>query len=114
MAVKSGAQDLVVAGGVENMTRVPMGADMGRAADEPDGEVRTSCPRSLGRDDAERWKFTRQQLDEFSLASQQKAWKAIQEGKFARSIVPIEVTTTASASGSIPTSTSGRRRRSRV
>jgi acetyl-CoA acyltransferase len=41
---------------------------------------------------AERWGFTRQQLDEFSLASQQKAWRAIQDGRFKKSIVPIAVT----------------------
>ena len=92
MAVKSGAQDLVLAGGVENMTRVPMGSDMG-ALPMSLMEKFDLVPQGLSAEMiAERWKFTRQQLDEFSLASQQKAWKAIQEGKFARSIVPIEVT----------------------
>jgi len=92
MAVKSGAQDLVLAGGVENMTRVPMGSDMG-ALPMSLMEKFDLVPQGLSAEMiAERWKFTRQELDEFSLASQQKAWKAIQEGKFARSIVPIEVT----------------------
>jgi acetyl-CoA acetyltransferase family protein len=92
MAVKSGAQDVVVAGGVENMTRVPMGADMG-ALPMSLMEKYNLVPQGLSAEMiVEQWKFSRQELDEFSLASQQKAWKAIQEGKFAKSIVPIEVT----------------------
>ena len=92
MAVKSGAQDLVLAGGVENMTRVPMGADMG-ALPMSLMEKYNLVPQGLSAEMiAEQWKFTRQQIDEFSLASQQKAWKAIQEGRFKKSIVPIEVT----------------------
>ncbi|MBX3024284.1 acetyl-CoA C-acyltransferase [bacterium] len=92
MAVKSGAQDLVLAGGVENMTRVPMGSDMG-ALPMSLMEKYDLVPQGLSAEMiVEKWKFTRQQLDEFSLASQQKAWQAIQEGRFARSIVPIEVT----------------------
>jgi acetyl-CoA acyltransferase len=91
MAVKSGAQDLVVAGGVENMTRVPMGADMGPLPASL-MEKYNLVPQGLSAEMvAEKWGFSRQQLDEFSLASQQKAWRAIQEGRFKRSIVPITV-----------------------
>ena len=92
MAVKSGAQDLVVAGGVENMTRVPMGADMGPLPASL-MEKYNLVPQGLSAEMvAEKWGFTRQQLDEFSLGSQQKAWRAIQEGRFTKSIVPITVT----------------------
>jgi len=92
MAVKSGAQDVVVAGGVENMTRVPMGADMGPLPMSL-MEKFNLVPQGLSAEMiVEQWKFTRQELDEFALASQQKAWKAIQEGRFGKSIVPIEVT----------------------
>ncbi len=91
-AVKAGAQDLVVAGGVENMTRVPMGADMGPLPSSL-MEKYNLVPQGLSAEMiAEQWKLTRQQLDEFALASQQKAWRAIQEGRFKKSIVPIEVT----------------------
>ncbi len=91
-AVKAGAQDLVVAGGVENMTRVPMGADMGPLPASL-MEKYNLVPQGLSAEMiAEQWKLTRQQLDEFALASQQKAWRAIQEGRFKKSIVPIEVT----------------------
>jgi acetyl-CoA acetyltransferase family protein len=92
MAVKSGAQDLVVAGGVENMTRVPMGSDMGPLPMSL-MEKYDLVPQGLSAEMiVERWKFSRQELDEFSLGSQQKAWHAIQNGHFKRSIVPIEVT----------------------
>ena len=92
MAVKSGAQDLVVAGGVENMTRVPMGADMGPLPVSL-MEKYNLVPQGLSAEMVvEQWGFTRRQLDEFSLASQQKAWRAIQEGRFKKSIVPISVT----------------------
>lgn len=91
MAVKSGAQDLVVAGGVENMTRVPMGADMGPLPASL-MEKYNLVPQGLSAEMvAEKWGFSRQQLDEFSLASQQKAWRAIREGRFKKSIVPITV-----------------------
>ena len=91
-AIKAGAQDLVVAGGVENMTRVPMGADMGPL---PPSllEKYNLVPQGLSAEMiAEQWNLSRQQLDRFALASQQKAWQAIQEGRFKRSLVPMEVT----------------------
>lgn len=91
-AVKAGAQDLVVAGGVESMTRVPMGADMGPLPLSL-MEKYNLIPQGLSAEMiAEQWKFSRQQIDEFALSSQQKAWRAIQEGRFKKSIVPLEVT----------------------
>jgi acetyl-CoA acyltransferase len=91
MAVKSGAQDLVVAGGVENMTRCPMGSDMGPLPASL-MEKYNLVPQGLSAEMiVEKWGLTRQQLDEFSLGSQQKAWRAIQEGRFKKSIVPITV-----------------------
>jgi len=91
MAVKSGAQDLVVAGGVENMTRCPMGSDMGPLPASL-MEKYNLVPQGLSAEMvAEKYGFARQQLDEFSLGSQQKAWRAIQEGRFKKSIVAITV-----------------------
>ena len=90
-AVKAGAQDLVVAGGVESMTRVPMGADMGPL---PPSllEKYNLVPQGLSAEMiAEQWNLSREQLDEFALGSQQKAWRAIQEGHFNRSLVPVDV-----------------------
>jgi acetyl-CoA acyltransferase len=90
-AVKAGAQDLVVAGGVENMTRVPMGADMGPM---PMSllEKYNLVPQGLSAEMiAEQWNFSREQIDAFALASQQKAWQAIQEGRFKKSLIPMNV-----------------------
>ncbi|HVO24381.1 MAG TPA: thiolase family protein [Candidatus Margulisiibacteriota bacterium] len=91
-AIKAGAQDLVVAGGVENMTRVPMGADMGPLPPSL-MEKYNLIPQGLSAEMiAEQWNFSREQIDEFALGSQQKAWRAIQEGRFKKSIVAVDVT----------------------
>ncbi len=91
-AIKAGAQDLVVAGGVENMTRVPMGADMGPIPPSL-MEKYNLVPQGLSAEMiAEKWDLSRQQIDEFALGSQQKAWNAIQEGRFKKGIVPVKVT----------------------
>jgi acetyl-CoA acyltransferase len=95
--VISGQYDVAVAGGVEAMTRVPMGSSIGTDVGLPFG------PKLLERYDnvwfnqgtgaemiAQRWGFTREQIDEFSLASHQKAAAAIDSGAFAKqyAIVP--------------------------
>ncbi len=90
-AVKSGAQDLVVAAGVESMSRVPMGADMGPLPMSL-MEKYNLVPQGLSAEMiAEQWGYTREEIDAFACASQQKAWRAIQEGRFKKSIVPVEV-----------------------
>jgi acetyl-CoA acyltransferase len=91
-AVAAGAHDLVYAGGVESMTRVPMGADMGAL---PASLVMKYdlVPQGLAAEMvAEKWKYRRQQLDEFALESQRRAWQAIQEHRFDKSLVPVTVT----------------------
>jgi acetyl-CoA acetyltransferase family protein len=90
-AVKAGAQDLVVAGGVENMTRVPMGSDMGPLPASL-MEKYNLVPQGLSAEMvAENWGFSREQIDEYALKSQEKAWAAIQAGHFKKSIVPMQV-----------------------
>jgi len=90
-AIKAGAQDLVVAGGVENMTRVPMGADMGPLPMSL-MEKYNLVPQGLSAEMvAEKWSLSREQIDRFALASQQKAWQAIQEGRFKKGLVPVKV-----------------------
>jgi acetyl-CoA acyltransferase len=95
--VISGQADVVVAGGVEVMSRVPMGSSVG------DGSTgKPLGPQFLERYDgvfpnqgigaemiAERWGFSRTQLDEFSLASHEKAAKAQADGAFDEEIVPV-------------------------
>ena len=91
-AVKSGAQDLVVAGGIESMSRVPMGADMGPLPSSL-MEKYNLIPQGLSAEMiAEQWNYSREQIDEFALASQHKAWRAIQEGRFKKGIVAVAVT----------------------
>jgi acetyl-CoA acyltransferase len=91
MSVRSGAQDLVVAGGVESMTRVPMGSDMGPLPPSLLDKYNL-IPQGLSAElVAEQWNLSREELDEFALGSQQKAWQAIQEGRFKKSIVPVPV-----------------------
>ena len=91
-AVKSGAQDLVVAGGVESMTRVPMGKDMGPLPKSL-MEKYDLVPQGLSAEMiAEKWGFSREQVDRFALWSQEKAWQAIQEGRFDKSLVPVPCT----------------------
>jgi acetyl-CoA acetyltransferase family protein len=91
-AVKAGAQDLVVAGGVENMTRVPMGADMGPLPMSL-MEKYNLVPQGLSAEMvAEKWSYSREAIDRFALGSQQKAWRAIQEGRFKKSLIPLRVT----------------------
>ena len=92
--VISGQYDLVVAGGVESMSRVPMGTTTqgtwayGEGFRERYDGVAPN--QGLGAEMiAERWGQSRQQLDEFSLASHEKAAAAQDEGRFAAQIAPV-------------------------
>ena len=93
-AVLSGAAQLVVAGGVEHMTRVPMGSDaMGGEGPASPGLIEkwpNLVPQGLSAEMiAEKWGYTRRQLDEFAAASQLKAANAIEKGYFSREILPL-------------------------
>src|SRR5438132_11992699 len=95
-AVMSGAAQLVVAGGVEHMTRVPMGSDaMGGEGPASPGLIERGpnlVPQGLSAEMiAEEWGYTRRQLDEFAAGSQEKAANAIEKGVFAREILPLQV-----------------------
>jgi acetyl-CoA acyltransferase len=92
----SGQYDVVVAGGVESMSRVPMGASMLGA--NPSGSGLTTVfkgtppNQGIGAEMiAERWGFSRAQVDEFSLASHEKAAAAQDEGRFAAQIAPVKL-----------------------
>ena len=91
-AVAAGAHDLVYAGGVESMTRVPMGADMGSLPSSLTTKYDLIPQGYAAEMVADRWGYARRQLDEFALESQRRAWQAIQEGHFRKSIVPVTVT----------------------
>jgi acetyl-CoA acyltransferase len=95
--VLSGAYDVVIAGGVESMTRVPMGSSS-QGPGRPFGNqmiqrydnklVHQGISADLV---AQKWEISREQLDEFSLESHQRAARAREEGRFNSQIVPITV-----------------------
>ena len=99
-AVLSGTQDLVIAAGVESMSMVPMGSSVGLAAEKGmplpfgqgwkdrygDQEISQFRGAQLI---CEKWGISRAQLEEFALASHQRAVRAIDEGRFEREIVPV-------------------------
>ena len=95
-AVQAGHLDLVVAAGVEHMTRVPMGSNLGEAGwgavNEKIGERWPIVPQGISAEViAEEWGLTREALDEYSLESHRRAVAAIDDGKFENEIVPVEV-----------------------
>ncbi|MBY5938949.1 acetyl-CoA C-acetyltransferase [Marinobacter nauticus] len=91
MKVRSGWEDMVVAGGVEAMSRVPMGSDGGAWATDPETNLHTGfMPQGIGADlIATMEGFSREDVDGFAVKSQQKAANAWEKGYFAKSIVPV-------------------------
>ena len=89
--VRSGWEDLVVAGGVESMSRVPLGSDGGAWAQDPETSSATLfVPQGVGADlIATIEGFSRFDVDAFALQSQQRASKARDAGYFSRSLVPV-------------------------
>lgn len=92
MKIRSGWEELVVAGGIESMSRVPLGSDGGAWAFDPQTSMDTGyMPQGIGADlIATLGEFSREDLDAFALASHQKAEAAWQRGAFSRSIVPVK------------------------
>ena len=96
--VMAGAYDLVVASGVESMTRVPMGSSFANGPGFPftqrmferyEGNL---VPQGISAEIiAGRWGFTREQVDQFGLRSQHLAREATDEGRFQREIFPIKI-----------------------
>ena len=89
--VRSDWEDLVVAGGVESMSRVPLGSDGGPWAKDPETNLATHfIPQGISADlIATLEGFSREQVDEFALASHRKAAAARAAGYFKKSIVPV-------------------------
>ncbi len=90
MKIRSGWEDLIVSGGIECMSRVPIGADGGPMAFETKVASRTNyVPQGIGADlIATIEGFTRQDLDAYALMSQKRASEAIKNKRF-RSLIPI-------------------------
>lgn len=96
-AVMSGVQDLVIAAGVESMTRVPMGSAVNGANPLSGAEQKrfgvSSFSQFVGAEMiAKKWGFSRDAVDRFALESQQRAAAAIESNAFAAEIAPVRVT----------------------
>jgi acetyl-CoA acyltransferase len=94
MGVMAGQYDCVIAGGVEHMTRVPMGSNAmgpGEGPLSPQLQARYQIiPQGLSAEMiAEQWGLKREELDELAARSHEKAGRAIVEGRFTREIMPI-------------------------
>ncbi|MFN2608069.1 MAG: acetyl-CoA C-acyltransferase [Acidimicrobiales bacterium] len=98
--VAAGAYDVVVAGGVESMSRVPMGITTVKGPGMPFGPRMAQryqpagglVPQGIAAEGvAERWDLSREALDAYSLDSHRRAVRAADEGRFAAEIVPVVV-----------------------
>jgi acetyl-CoA acetyltransferase family protein len=95
-AIQAGHLDVVVASGVESMSRVPMGSNLTTGGFEGFSpklyERWEVVPQGISAEViAEEWNLSREQLDEYSLESHRRALAAIDEGRFECEIVPVEV-----------------------
>jgi acetyl-CoA C-acetyltransferase len=92
MKVRSGWEHLVVAGGVESMSRVPMGSDGGAWAMDPETNVATGfMPQGIGADlIATLGGFSREDVDAFAMRSHHKAAAAWKKDAFKKSIIPVK------------------------
>ena len=97
-SVIAGANDIVIAAGVEVMTRVPMGASVQSGPGFPFGPklmeryaaVGGLVPQGISAElIADKWDLSREDLDAFSLQSHQRAARAIEEGRFENEIIPV-------------------------
>lgn len=89
--VRSGWEDLVLAGGVESMSRVPMGSDGGAWAMDPMTSFETGfVPQGIGADlIATIEGFSRRDVDEYAARSQELATQAWKDGRFEGSVIPV-------------------------
>ena len=96
-AIRAAEFDVVVAAGVESMSRVPMGSNGGDLS----GRLRERwqiVPQGISAEViAQEWGLTREALDAYSLESHRRAVAAIDEGRFEREIVPVETTAAGAA-----------------
>jgi acetyl-CoA acyltransferase len=95
-AIQAGHLDVVVAAGVESMSRVPMGSNLGEAGWSGFSDKLLDqwqiVPQGISAEViAEEWGLSREELDAYSYESHRRAIRAIDEGRFEREIVPVEV-----------------------
>jgi acetyl-CoA acyltransferase len=90
-AVWSGQLDLVISGGVEMMSRVPMGSNNGSMSDAVNARFDIVGQGISAEEIADKWNLSRDELDRYSLESHQRAARAIAEGRFEKEIIPIDL-----------------------
>ncbi|MEQ6376569.1 thiolase family protein [Bacillaceae bacterium S4-13-56] len=93
-AILSGDMDVVIAAGIENMSRIPIGSNMNGASfsDQLTNKYEMINQGLSAERIAKKWGLTRRELDEYSYESHQRAIKAQDEGRFTREIFPVKVT----------------------
>ncbi|MFN3312101.1 MAG: acetyl-CoA C-acetyltransferase [Hyphomonas sp.] len=89
--VMTGEADMAIGGGVESMSRVPMGASGGAWSTDPQVALKTYfTPQGIGADTiATKYGFSRDDVDAFAVESQRRAAQAWKEGRFKNSVVPV-------------------------
>jgi acetyl-CoA C-acetyltransferase len=90
--IMSGQSDFAIGGGVESMSRVPMGSDGGAWASDPSLAFKSYfAPQGIGADlIATIGGFSREDVDAYAVESQKRAARAWAEGRFKRSVVPVK------------------------
>ncbi|HYG27106.1 MAG TPA: acetyl-CoA C-acetyltransferase [Caulobacteraceae bacterium] len=90
--VISGEADMAIGGGVESMSRVPMGADGGAWPTDPSSAFKTYfAPQGIGADlIATLYGFSRDDVDAYAVESQKRAARAWEEGRFSKSVIPVK------------------------
>jgi acetyl-CoA C-acetyltransferase len=90
--VMAGQSKMAIGGGVESMSRVPMGSDGGAWAMDPEVAIKSYfAPQGIGADMiATKWGFSRDDVDAFAVESQKRAAAAWKAGRFNKSIVPVK------------------------
>lgn len=92
-AILAGDMDIVIAGGVESMTREPMFSNVGdvRPSEKLTSQYEIVNQGISAEKIVEQWKLSREQVDKFSAESHDRAFEAIRNGHFKKEIVPVEV-----------------------
>lgn len=90
--VMTGEADMAIGGGVESMSRVPMGASGGAWSSDPQIALKTYfAPQGIGADTiATKYGFSRDDVDAYAVESQKRAARAWEEGRFAKSIIAVK------------------------
>ncbi len=90
-SIMAGQEELMIGGGVEHMTRIPMNIEFKMAGSKFDERFPDLIPQGLSAEMiAEKYNFSRRQLDEFAARSQKLAFQAWEEQRFKKSIVPVK------------------------